>query len=162
MIERSLVLIKPDGVKRGLIGRIISRFEDAGYKIVGSKMMQVDEQLGKKHYFDLAQRRGEKVLRQMLKFVSSGPVLAIVLEGISAVEGIRKIVGGTEPKSAMPGTIRGDFAHHSFAHADKQDKAIENLIHASGSVDEAKQEVALWFKPEELHTYKSVHEVHTF
>ena len=81
---------------------------------------------------------------------------------INAVENVRKIVGGTEPKSALPGTIRGDFAHVSFAHADTQGKAIENLIHASGNVEEAKQEVALWFKAEELHNYKTAHETHVF
>jgi nucleoside-diphosphate kinase len=162
MIERSLVLIKPDGVQRGLIGRILSRFEDAGFKIVGTKMVWVDADFGKKHYFDLGERRGEKVLEVMLKFITSGPVLALVFEGINAVENVRKMVGGTEPKTAAPGTIRGDFAHVSFAHADHADKAIENLIHASGNVEEAKMEVVLWFKDEELHSYKTVHEAHTF
>ncbi len=162
MKERSLVLLKPDAVKRTLMGRIISRFEDAGYKIVGLKMIWIDETLGKKHYFDLAERRGEKVLNSMLKYMTEGPVVAICIEGINAVENIRKMVGGTEPKSALPGTIRGDFAHISFAHADHQDKAVTNLIHASGNLEEAKQEIALWFKGEELHSYKTVHEVHVF
>ena len=162
MIERSLVLLKPDAVKRGLMGQIISRFENAGYKIIGSKMVWVNEDLGKRHYADLGERRGEKVLQVMLKFVTSGPILALCVEGINTVEGVRKMVGGTEPKTALPGTIRGDFAHVSFAHADNSDKAVQNLIHASGNVDEAKTEVALWFKDEELHSYKTVHEAHTF
>ncbi|MBS3123001.1 nucleoside-diphosphate kinase [Candidatus Woesearchaeota archaeon] len=162
MIERSLVLLKPDAVKRGLSGRIIQRFEDAGFKVVGVKMVWVDENLARQHYFDLAERRGEKVLQVILKFITSGPVLALCLEGINAVENIRKMVGATEPKGAQPGTIRGDFAHISYADADQQDKAIENLIHASGNVQEAEKEIALWFKAHELHTYKSVHEAHTF
>ncbi len=162
MIERSLVLLKPDTVKRGLMGKIITRFEDAGFKIVGSKMVWINEEFGKKHYYDLGERRGAKVLEVMLKFITAGPVLALCIEGINAVDNVRKIVGGTEPKTALPGTIRGDFAHVSFAHADSEDKAIENLIHASGNVDEAKQEVALWFKDEELHSYRNVHEAHTF
>lgn len=162
MIERSLVLLKPDAVKRGLIGKILSRFEDAGLKIVGSKMVWVSEELGRKHYSDLGERKGEKVLNSMLKFMTSGPVMAFCIEGVNAVENIRKMVGGTEPKSAQPGTIRGDFSHVSFAHADKANKAIENLIHASGSVDEAKIEINLWFKDQELHSYKTVHEAHVF
>ena len=160
--ERSLVLIKPDGVQRGLMGRIIQRFEDVGIKIVGAKMVWIDEDFGKKHYFDIAERRGQKVLDVLLKFMTNGPVMAMCLEGISVVENVRKIVGSTEPKSALPGTIRGDFAHHSFSHTDKNDASIKNLIHASGNVDEAKFEVSLWFKPEELHSYKTVHEIHVF
>lgn len=162
MMGRSLVLLKPDAVKRGLMGKIISRFEDAGYKMIGMKMVWIDEDFGKKHYFDLGERRGEKVLQSMLKFMTEGPVLAFVVEGVNAVENVRKMVGGTEPKSALPGTIRGDYAHISFAHADTQDKAVPNLVHASGNEEEAKSEISLWFKDEELHTYKTVHEMHTF
>jgi len=162
VIERSLVLLKPDAVKRGLIGKILSRFEDTGFKIVGSKMVWVSEEFGKKHYYDLGERKGEKVLNRMLKFMTSGPVIVFCIEGVNAVENIRKMVGGTEPKSAQPGTIRGDFSHVSFAHADQANKAIENLIHASGNVEEAKIEINLWFKDQELHSYKTVHEAHVF
>ena len=165
MLERTLVLIKPDAVKRGLIGRILTRFEDAGLKVVGSKMIWMDRALGQKHYEDVGQvskRRGEKVLQVLLNFMSSGPVMALCLEGISVVDNVRKLCGTTEPKQALPGTIRGDFSHVSFAHADTTGKAIENVVHASGSVEEAKLEIALWFDPEELHTYKTVHEVHVF
>tara|TARA_Y100000310_G_scaffold171085_1_gene171270 strand:- start:38577 stop:39065 length:489 start_codon:yes stop_codon:yes gene_type:complete len=161
MIERSLVLLKPDAVKRGLMGKVLSRFEDAGFKMIGMKMVWIDEDFGKQHYADLGERRGEKVLQVMLKFMTEGPVLAFCVEGVNAVENVRKMVGGTEPKSALPGTIRGDFAHISFAYADSQDKAVPNLIHASGNQEEAKTEIALWFKDEELHSYKTVHEVHT-
>ncbi len=162
MIQRTLVLLKPDAVQRGLAGRIISRFEDAGLKIVGLKMVWIDEEFARKHYYDLAQRRGEAVLKRMLKYITNGPVIAIALEGVEAVAVVRKLVGGTEPKTAPPGTIRGDFAHLSFEYADSKDKAVPNLIHASGNVEEAEQELKLWFKPEELHTYKTVHEVHVF
>ncbi len=165
MIERTLVLLKPDAVKRSLMGRILSRFEDAGFKVVGAKMVWMDKALGMKHYEDVGQvakRRGEKVLNVLIEFMSSGPVLALCLEGISVVDNVRKLCGTTEPKQAAPGTIRGDFSHVSFAHADTKGKAIENIVHASGSVEEAKLEIALWFKPEELHTYNTVHEVHVF
>jgi nucleoside-diphosphate kinase len=161
-IERTLILLKPDTVQRQLTGRIIQRFEDAGYKVVGMKMKWIDEELGKKHYFDVAQRRGEAVLTNLLSFMRAGPVIAMCIEGVDVVENVRKMVGGTEPKTALPGTIRGDFSHHSYSHTDKAGKAISNLIHASGNVEEAKYEIDLWFTAGELHTYKTVHEAHTF
>ena len=163
-MERTLVLLKPDAVKRGLMGRIISRFEDAGFKIISAKMVWLQEDFARKHYDDIGEvgkRRGEKVLQNMIKLLSSGPVLALCIEGIQAVENIRKMVGATEPKSALPGTIRGDFSHHSFAYTDAQNKGVENVVHASGNLDDARKEISLWFKPEELHSYKTVHEVHT-
>ena len=165
MIERTLVLLKPDAVKRGIMGRVISRFEDAGLKIVGAKMVWIDEHLGRKHYDDIgqvSQRRGEKVLGVVLKFMSSGPVMALCIEGIQAVENVRKICGSTEPKQALPGTIRGDFSHISIPYADKEAKAIENIVHASGNAEEAKKEIELWFVEKELHTYKTAHETHVF
>jgi len=160
MIERTLVLIKPDGVQRGLMGRIISRFEDAGLKVVGAKMSWIDENFARKHYFDVAQRRGEEVLKRLLKTITQGPVLALCLEGVQAVEIVRKIVGTTEPRASPPGTIRGDFAHVSYAYADSKDIGIKNLIHASGKPEEAELEIKLWFKDQELHSYKTVHDVH--
>ena len=162
LIERTLVLIKPDGVQRGLIGRIIQKFEDAGFKIVGAKMVWIDEKFGKRHYFDVAERRGENVLKVLLDFITAGPVMALCIEGVSAIENARKIVGSTEPKSALPGTIRGDFAHHSYAYTDGKNTAVKNLIHASGKLEEAKYEIALWFSPQELHTYKIAHEMLVF
>ena len=160
MIEKTLVLLKPDAVQRGLMGRIISRFEDAGFKVIGAKMVWMDKEFGKKHYFDVAERRGEQVLKVLLEFMTRGPVMAMCVEGINAVENVRKMVGSTEPKSAQPGTIRGVFAHVSYGYADNNGIGIKNLIHASGNVEEAKQEVGLWFKDEELHSYKTVHEIH--
>lgn len=165
MIERTLVLLKPDTVKRGLMGKVMTRFEDAGFKIVGAKMVWMDSDLGRKHYEEIGQvirRRGEKVFQVLMKFMTTGPVMALCLEGVNAVENVRKICGSTEPKAAAPGTIRGDFSHVSFPYADQEGKAIENVVHASGNVEEAKQEVGLWFTLKELHSYKTVHEAHVF
>ena len=159
MIQRTLVLVKPDGVQRGLIGEILGRFEKTGLKVVGMKMVWVDKDFSKKHYSAHLEKKFYPGLEAM---ITEGPVVAMVLEGIEAVEVVRKIVGGTEPKGAAPGTIRGDFAHISYAKADADGKAIKNLIHASGNKEEAKQEVELWFSSKELHTYKTVHEIHTF
>jgi nucleoside-diphosphate kinase len=158
MIEQTLVLIKPDGIERALAGRIISRFEDVGLKIVAMKMIRVDSDFSKKHYSDHVKKPFYAGLE---KFITTGPVLAFVLEGVHAVELVRKLVGPTEPKAAQPGTIRGDFAHHSYAFADKKGIAIKNLIHASGNQKDAKREIALWFSGDELHSYKTVHEGHT-
>lgn len=158
MIERTLVLIKPDGVERALIGQIITRFENAGLKIVGMKMKWVDKEFSRKHY---AAHVDKPFYKSLEAFIISGPVVAMVLEGIHAVEIVRKMVGPTEPKAAQPGTIRGDYAHHSYSYADKKGIAIKNLIHATGTKEEAKQEIALWFSKEELHSYATVHEKHT-
>lgn len=159
-MERTLIVVKPDGVQRSLVGRVLQRFEDAGLKVVGMKMLWIDGNFAKKHYFDLAERRGEHVLKNMVDLMTEGPVVAAVLEGVEAVENVRRIVGATEPKSAAPGTIRGDFAHHSFSYTDEKQRGIRNLIHASGNVEEAKQEVKLWFEDSELHTYKTDQEKH--
>lgn len=150
-MERSLVLLKPDALERGIMGEIITRFERVGAKIVGLKMLVSEEDTAKLHYTDdLAQRRGEHVRQMMVDMLTSGPIVAIALEGIEIVEVVRKMIGGTEPKTAAPGTIRGDYAHVSFKHADSNNIGIFNLIHASGSVEEAQTEIAVWFKPEEL------------
>lgn len=161
MIERTLILIKPDGVQRGLAGKILQRFEDAGFKIVGMKMKWVDKDFAKQHYFDVAERRGEKVLNNMLKVITEGPVIAVVLEGVHAIEIVRKIVGSTEPRVAPPGTIRGDFAIHSFEYTDKERKGVKNVIHASGNKKDSEIEIPLWFSVDELYEYKTVHEEHT-
>ncbi len=160
MIEQTLVLIKPDGVQRGLVGRILQRFEDVGLKIVGVKMVQSTKEHAGKHYSDVAERRGQKVFEQNVNFLQEGPVLAIVLEGIHSIEIVRKMVGPTEPKAALPGTIRGDFTHQSYAYADAQNQVIRNLIHASSSQEDAKREIALWFTNNELQSYTSSHDSH--
>ena len=161
MIERTLVLLKPDAVQRCVIGEIISRFERAGLKIVGMKMVYSTEEQARKHYDeDLEKRRGKEVRDNNVIFLTSGPIIALCLEGIHAVEIVRKMIGSTEPKSALPGTIRADYAHMSYAHADKVKKAIPNLVHASDSIESAKKEISLWFTEKELHSYKTVHDLH--
>lgn len=160
-IEQTLVLIKPDGLKRGLIGRIMSRFEDAGLKIVGLRMSQADEEFAKKHYTeDISRRRGEKVRQMLVDFLTLSPVVAMAIEGVGAVEIVRKIVGATEPREALPGTIRGDFQHISFAYCNDPEVEIvtKNLIHASADKKDAQVEMKLWFSKDELFKYKTVHE----
>jgi nucleoside-diphosphate kinase len=154
-MERTLVLFKPDTVERGLVGEIIQRFERVGLKIAGLKMVHANEDMAKRHYTeDLAERRGEKVRNIMIGMLVEGPVVILCLEGVEAVELVRKMVGPTEPKTAPPGTIRGDYSHVSFAHADSKNIAVYNLIHASGSVEEAKQEIAVWFEDSELMNHR--------
>lgn len=151
MIQRSLVLLKPDALQRGIVGEIITRFEHVGAKIVGMKLLVSEKDTASKHYTeDLAIRRGEKVRELMINMLTSGPIVAIAVEGVDMVEVVRKMVGTTEPKSAAPGTIRGDYAHVSFAHADEQGIGVFNLVHASGSPEEAEIEIGVWFKSEEL------------
>jgi len=154
-LERTLVLLKRDAVNRGLLGRIILRFEDMGAKLVGMKYLVSDEDTARRHYTDdLAQRRGEKVRERMVEMLTSGPVLAMVWEGADIIEAVRKAVGSTEPAKAAPGTIRGDFAHVSYRYADAKDIGVSNLVHASDAPETAKSEVEVWFKPEELVEHK--------
>jgi len=163
MIEQTLVLVKHDGVSRGLIGEIISRFERRGMKIIGLKMAHVDKDFAQKHYTeDITVRRGQKVRDMLLEFITVGPIVAMAIEGVDAVENVRKIVGETQPMKALPGTIRGDFAHISMKYASEKGSGGKNLIHASATKKEADDEIKLWFKKEELHTYKTVHEIHVF
>lgn len=151
MIQRSLVLLKPDALDRGIVGEIVTRFERVGAKLVGMKLLVSEKDTAMKHYTDdLAQRRGEKVRQLMVEMLTSGPILAIALEGVEMVEVVRKMIGATEPKSAAPGTIRGDYAHVSFKYADEKQIGVFNLIHASGSPEEAEVELGVWFKAEEL------------
>ena len=162
MLQRTFVMVKPDGVRRGLVGEIIRRFEMRGLKLIGLKMQWIDEGFAKQHYTqDIADRRGEHVRSALLKYVREGPIVAMVLEGINAIENVRKIVGSTEPKSALPGTIRGDYAHVSYGHADKTGKAVMNLIHASGDEKDAEYEVRLWFPDSELFRYSTSQEQDT-
>ena len=163
MIEKSLVLVKPDGVKRGLIGEIIKRFEQRGLKIIGMKMIHIDEDFAKKHYREeLALRRGEKIRQMNVNFLKEGPVVAIGIEGIDAIETVRKIVGDTEPKKAMPGTIRGDFCHVSYDHANEKETAVRNIIHASANKEDAQIELDLWFNPKEVYNYRTSHQDEVF
>lgn len=161
-MEKTLVLLKPDAVDRGLVGEIIQRFEKVGLKIAALKIVQAAKEHAEKHYTqDLAERRGEAVRKMMIEMITSGPVVAVVLEGVEAVELVRKMVGATEPKSAAPGTIRGDYSHVSFKHADEKGIGINNLIHASASVDEAKSEIEVWFEAGEIYDHKPGYTKHT-
>jgi nucleoside-diphosphate kinase len=182
--ERTLVIVKPDGIQRSLTGEIIKRYERTGLKLVALKMLVPTEQMIEEHYLldpNWKKNVGEKsiasyvkkgetppsndpievanvVVGNLKKYMTSGPVIAMVWEGGHAVELVRKITGGTEPRSAAIGTIRGDFVVDSYQMADGADRAIRNLIHASGSVPEAEMEIPHWFKPDELISYRVPHE----
>ncbi|MCD4771445.1 nucleoside-diphosphate kinase [archaeon] len=163
VLQQTLVLIKPDGVARGLTGEIIKRFEQRGLKLVALKLVRVNMDHAKQHYTeDITERRGEKVRSMLLDFITEGPVVAMIIEGVDAIENIRKITGATESKSALPGTIRGDFSHVSFSHADAKEIPVRNIIHASADEFDAKHEIALWFSIDELCDYKRADEHHVF
>jgi nucleoside-diphosphate kinase len=157
-VERTLVLLKPDAVARGLAGRVLTRFEEALLKIVAIKMVWMDADLARRHYFDLEERFGPAVYNLMAEFMETGPVIALVLEGVDAVASVRKMVGATYPDQADPGTIRGDFAHMSRAYANDRGIAVANLVHASGNADEAEHEIGVWFAKDEIHEYSTVAE----
>ncbi|MFZ5424187.1 MAG: nucleoside-diphosphate kinase [Patescibacteria group bacterium] len=188
MIEQSLVLMKPDAVQRGIVGEILARFEKVGLKMVAVKLMQADEALAQKHYpdsddwkrkvgertiddcekygIDLMENMGTEdpievgsIVKQWnVDFLTSGPVLAIVFEGLNAVERVRSLVGHTVPSKAAAGTIRGDYSLDSAIGANRRKRTIYNLIHASGEVAEAKEEIKLWFGNEETLKYRRTHE----
>jgi len=163
-IERTLILFKPDAVQRGVIGEILTRFERVGLKIVGTKMLAPDQKHYYKHYEEIGQvitRRGQSTFDNVLDMMSQGPVIAMVLEGVEAVELVRKLVGSTEPKSSPPGTIRGDFSHMSYGYGDAQKKGIPNLIHASGDSSDAEKEIPHWFSEDELYDYTVLNEKFT-
>jgi len=180
MIEHSLVLLKPDAVQRSIIGKIISRFEDAGLKLVAMKMVwaskgqveehypfdeswakqifektkKVYEEKGRKMEYKNHIEQGQAVRKWLMNYIMEGPLLAMVLEGPHAVEIIRKMVGPTEPRQATPGTIRGDFAVvESYVIADKNKRPLRNLIHASDTPENAKREISVWFDNQEIHKY---------
>src|ERR1035437_6916387 len=153
-IQKTLILFKPDTLQRGLVGEILTRFERVGLKIIATKMLAPDKEHYFKHYEEIGKmvtRRGEHTFNITLDMMVQGPVIAMVLEGVEAVALVRKMVGPTEPKSAAPGTIRGDYSHMSFGYADIKDKGISNLIHASGDEAEAAQEIKHWFSDAELY-----------
>jgi len=160
-MERTLIIFKPDAVMRGIVGEVLSRFEKAGFKIVGAKMVQPDYDHFFQHYEGigtLKSRKGDEIFESQLRNMQQGPVIAMVLEGVDAVETVRKMVGATEPKSALPGTIRGDYAHVSYDQANASGKSVSNVLHASADATEAKAEIAHWFAETELHNYETVHE----
>jgi len=163
-VQRTLILFKPDAVQRGLVGEVLTRFERVGLKIVGTKMIAPDRDQFYKHYEEIGKlktRAGDEIFDITLEMMGVGPVIAMVLEGVEAVSLVRKMVGGTEPKSAAPGTIRGDFSHMSYAYANGKAKGIPNLIHASGDPKEAEQEIGHWFSDDELYDYDVLNEKFT-
>ena len=139
--ERTFVMVKPDGVERGVVGEVISRLERKGLKIVGMKMLQIDEDLAKDHY---AEHKEKPFFDSLVAYITSGPVVAMVVEGKEVIKVVRTLVGATNPIDASPGTIRGDFGMDLG----------RNIIHASDSEESAKREISLFFKPEEIFTYE--------
>lgn len=182
--ERTLVIIKPDGIQRSLVGEVIGRYERIGLKLVGLKLAVPSAEMVEQHYLldpEWKKNVGEKsiegyrkkgltppsedpleiggmVVERLKKYLTSGPVVVMCWQGAHAVELIRKVTGGTEPRSSDVGTIRGDFVLDSYQMADTDDRAIRNLIHASGSVGEAENEIKHWFNEDELVNYRLVQE----
>jgi len=182
--EQTLVVIKPDGIQRSLVGEIIKRFERLGLKLMAVKMFVPTPEFVEQHYtLDSEWRRktGEKtiknykdkglkppsedpyeitkiVLDNLKKYLGSGPVIAMVWQGMNAVKLVRKLVGDTEPLSSDVGTLRGDYVMDSYQICDIQGRAVRNLLHASGNVEEAKKEISHWFKPEEIINYRLIQE----
>ena len=181
MMEQTLILIKPDGVKRNLIGKIISRLEDSGLKVCALKMVWPDAKLAEQHYpldeewakavfkktktafekenkefeFSDYKKYGKFIQDSLKEFIRESPVVALVVKGPHAIEIVRKMVGVTEPRQAAPGTIRGDFASiESYERSNADKRAVRNLIHASDSPENAQREISLWFSKDEIHDYE--------
>jgi len=146
-MERTFVAIKPDGVKRGLIGKIVQRFEDKSYKIIGMKLMNVTPEIAAKHY---EEHFGKPFYPKLIKFITSGPIVAMAVEGKNAIKGVRHLVGKTNPDEADDGSIRADFSSFSTT----------NLVHASDCEESAQRELNLYFKEEEIcANYKNMFEI---
>jgi nucleoside-diphosphate kinase len=183
--ERTLVIVKPDGVQRSLVGEIIRRYERTGLKLTAMKMVIPTGDMATDHYmvggeewlenvgkkaFEAYERKGEKspfathrengmaVLKANAAYLSAGPVVAMIWEGNQAIGIVRKITGATEPLSSDVGTIRGDFTVDSYKIADMDQRSVRNLIHASGSTEEAEKEITIWFKNEEIVSYRHLNE----
>lgn len=160
-MERTLIILKPDTIQRGLIGEIITRFEKAGLKIVAMKMIAPDELHFHKHYegiSSLISRWGQDIYDITLKQMTETPVIVFVLEGIESVEHVRKMVGTTDPKDSAPGTIRGDYTHITRGYTNPIGATLPNILHASGNAEEAEKEITLWFKEDEIYgDYETAH-----
>lgn len=179
LLEKTFIAIKHDGIQRGLIGEIIKRFEQRGLRLCALKMIQADENLAKKHYpmtetwvkntasvtrkawaekgIEINETDEEicsRINSWLKDYLMEGPVVAMVWEGIHAIEIGRKLVGTASAKNAPVGTIRGDFTIDSYEIADKKQRPVRNIVHASGNKEEASNEVSLWFTPEEIHDWK--------
>lgn len=186
--QKTLVLVKPDGVKRGLVGEVLSRIERRGLKIVALKMVAVDRAHLENHFpkseewvgrlgdkglktfaeYELDPKElmgtndrmevGKKVKESLFAYMTSGPIVAVVIEGLHAIDMVRKLAGHTLPVFAEMGTIRGDYSVDSPAIANVEGRAIQNIMHASETSEEAENEISLWFRPEEIHSYKRAEE----
>lgn len=186
--QQTLVLVKPDGVMRGLVGEVLSRIERRGLKVVALKMVSVDREHLEKHFPSSEEwvgRLGDKGLKtfaeynldviahlgtgdrveigklvkeSLFAYMVSGPIVAVVIEGLHAIDMVRKVAGNTLPVFADMGTIRGDYSVDSPAIANIEKRAIKNIMHASETPEEAENEISLWFKPEEIHSYKRAEE----
>jgi nucleoside-diphosphate kinase len=183
--ERTLVIIKPDGIQRSLVGEIIKRYEQIGFKLQGMKLLVPTPEQATAHYmvggeewletvgtkaaasyekkglkspYATPRENGLAILQSNAKYLSAGPVVAMVWQGAHSVEVIRKITGGTEPRSSDVGTIRGDYMLDSYMMADTDGRSIRNLIHASGSTDEAEKEIPIWFEAKEIFDYRLLQE----
>jgi nucleoside-diphosphate kinase len=183
-LERTLVIIKPDGIQRGLIAEIIKRYEQIGLKLVAIKMMVPTAELIEKHYTldpewrvktGLKTIKGyedkgltppltdplkitEIILRNNVAYMTKGPIIVMIWQGAHAVQIVRKLTGGTEPLTSDVGTIRGDFVLDSYSMSDGDGRAVRNLVHASGSIKDANDEIAHWFKKEEIFDYTLLNE----
>lgn len=161
VFERTLVILKPDTIQRGLVGQVIARFERAGLKIVAMKMVAPDELHFHKHYegiSNLISRWGEDIYNVTLSQMTETPVIVFVLEGVEVVSYVRKLIGTTDPKDSAPGTIRGDFTHITRAYTNPIGATLPNILHASGNPEEAVQEIKLWFDDAEVYgDYETAH-----
>jgi len=158
--ECCLVVLKPDCVARGLIGEAITKLERAGLKIIKMDMRTASKELAQKHYAELREKYSEKIFNEVVEFLTSGPVVAMVFVGIDACNVIRKLIGSTYPNEATPGTFRGDYCHISKKYSRKTDTTVMNLIHASASAEEARNEICLWFPQIKEEKYARADEVY--
>jgi nucleoside-diphosphate kinase len=182
--EKTLVIVKPDGVQRGLIGEVIKRYEQCGLKLVALKILIPTRELALTHYstdpdwavktgnktFDSYKSKGlptpgndpvefaEGIRKKLMDFLSSGPVVTMVWQGMGAVAIVRKITGSTEPLASAPGTIRGDYTIDSYTASDTDNRAVRNIIHSSGTLEEAEKEISIWFKKNEILNYRLIAE----
>jgi nucleoside-diphosphate kinase len=160
-MEKTLIIMKPDAMQRGIVGEVLTRFEKTGLKMVACKMVAPDKEHFHQHYEGISQlisRWGQDVYNIVLAQMTETPVIAIVLEGVEAVNHVRKIVGTTDPKNSLPGTIRGDYTHLTQEYSNSVGGTLPNIVHASGSKEEAEKEIHLWFGKDEVYDYEAPHQ----
>jgi nucleoside-diphosphate kinase len=155
MTEKTLVIVKPDGVQRSLVGRIISRFEEAGLTLHAMRFQTVPAEVSRDHYQEHVER---PFYPDLERYITSGPVLVLVLGGVGAIAKVRQMIGGTVPAEALPGTIRGDWAHQPLVK--KPGSALHNLVHASANAEDAERELKVWFTDDEIVEYPRIDDGH--